>query len=76
MNQKLILLIGHGNHSIKTDNKIFTSVYVESDCKPAFNDELKKEEDIIWCKPEQVCTVEYMPNTQDPGLFRGAVRLR
>ena len=25
----------------------------------------KGKENVIWCKPDQVCTVEYMPNTQD-----------
>lgn len=25
----------------------------------------KASEKIVWCRPERVCTVEYMPNTQD-----------
>lgn len=30
-----------------------------------FRDRPKGKEDIIWCVPEMVCTVEYMPNMKD-----------
>ncbi len=30
-----------------------------------FKDRLKGKEEIVWCVPEMVCTVEYMPNTKE-----------
>ncbi len=30
-----------------------------------FKDGTKGKDDIVWCVPERVCTVEYMPNTKD-----------
>jgi len=30
-----------------------------------FKDRPKGKEEIVWCIPEMVCTVEYMPNTKD-----------
>lgn len=30
-----------------------------------FKNNIKPDGDIIWCKPEKVCIVEYMPNTLD-----------
>ena len=30
-----------------------------------FEEDIKPSGDIVWCKPERVCTVEYMPNTLD-----------
>ena len=30
-----------------------------------FKDSPKGKEEIVWCVPKMVCTVEYMPNTKD-----------
>ena len=30
-----------------------------------FDEDIKLSGDIVWCRPERVCTVEYMPNTLD-----------
>ena len=30
-----------------------------------FRNSTKNNDNIVWCKPEKVCTVEYMPNTLD-----------
>jgi len=30
-----------------------------------FEEDIKLSGDIVWCRPERVCTVEYMPNTLD-----------
>ena len=30
-----------------------------------FSDRPEGKEDIVWCVPEMMCTVEYMPNTKD-----------
>lgn len=40
MYQKLVVPIDHGNRNMKTENNIFTSGYVESDCKPALGEYL------------------------------------
>lgn len=40
MYQKLIVPIDHGNRNMKTRDQIFTSGYVESDCKPALGEYL------------------------------------
>ena len=40
MYQKFIVPIDHGNRNMKTRNQIFTSGYVESDCKPALGEYL------------------------------------
>lgn len=34
----------------------------------------KGKEQVVWCRPERVCTVEYMPNTKDAlrqAVFKG-----
>ena len=30
-----------------------------------FQEEIKVNKEIVWCRPGRVCTVEYMPNTLD-----------
>lgn len=30
-----------------------------------FEHEIKESREVVWCRPERVCTVEYMPNTLD-----------
>ena len=35
MYQKIIVPIDHGNRNMKTEHKIFTSGFVEGDCRPA-----------------------------------------
>lgn len=30
-----------------------------------FHEEIVSDKNIVWCKPEKICTVEYMPNTLD-----------
>lgn len=40
MYQKLIVPVDHGNQNMKTENTIFTSGLVESDCKPVLGDYL------------------------------------
>ena len=30
-----------------------------------FDEDIKLSGDIVWCRPERACTVEYMPNTLD-----------
>lgn len=34
MYQKIIVPIDHGNRNMKTEHKIFTSGFVEGDCRP------------------------------------------
>ena len=40
MNQRLIIPIDHGNRNMKTKHEVFTSGYVESDCRPVMGDYL------------------------------------
>ena len=40
-----------------------TRILKTADCP--FRRKPKDKENVIWCKPDQVCTVEYMPNTLD-----------
>ncbi len=35
MYQKIIVPIDHGNRNMKTEHKVFTSGFVEGDCRPA-----------------------------------------
>lgn len=35
MYQRIIVPIDHGNRNMKTEHKIFTSGFVEGDCRPA-----------------------------------------
>ncbi len=30
-----------------------------------FNEAIASDKNVVWCKPEKICTVEYMPNTLD-----------
>ena len=41
MYQKMIVPIDHGNRNMKTEHKIFTSGFVESDCRPALGEYLQ-----------------------------------
>ena len=41
MYQKIIIPIDHGNRNMKTDHKIFTSGFVESDCRPVLGEYLQ-----------------------------------
>lgn len=40
MSQRMIVPIDHGNRNMKTEHEVFTSGYVESDCKPVMGDYL------------------------------------
>ena len=40
MYQKIIVPIDHGNRNMKTEHKIFTSGFVEGDCRPALGEYL------------------------------------
>lgn len=40
MYQKLVVPIDHGNRNMKTEDAIFTSGLVESECEPALGDSL------------------------------------
>ena len=39
--QKIIVPIDHGNRNMKTEHKIFTSGFVEGDCRPALGEYLQ-----------------------------------
>ena len=41
MYQKIIVPIDHGNRNMKTEHKIFTSGFVEGDCRPALGEYLQ-----------------------------------
>jgi len=41
MYQKIIVPVDHGNRNMKTEHKIFTSGFVESDCRPALGEYLQ-----------------------------------
>lgn len=41
MYQKIIVLVDHGNRNMKTEHKIFTSGFVEGDCRPALGEYLR-----------------------------------
>lgn len=38
MYQKLIVPIDHGNRNLKTENHVFTSGIIESDCRPVLGE--------------------------------------
>ena len=40
MYQKIIVPIDHGNRNMKTEHKVFTSGFVEGDCRPALGEYL------------------------------------
>ena len=40
MYHKLIVPVDHGNQNMKTENAVFTSGLIESDCKPVLGDYL------------------------------------
>ena len=44
MYQKLMVAMDHGNRNMKTENYIFTSGLVESDCRPALGDYLRYQD--------------------------------
>ena len=44
MYQKLMVAMDHGNRNMKTENFIFTSGLVESDCRPALGDYLRYQD--------------------------------
>ena len=41
MYQKIIVPIDHGNRNMKTEHKIFTSGFLEGDCRPALGEYLQ-----------------------------------
>lgn len=41
MYQKIIVPVDHGNRNMKTEHKIFTSGFVEGDCRPALGEYLQ-----------------------------------
>ena len=44
MYQKLLVAMDHGNRNMKTENFVFTSGLVESDCRPALGDYLRYQD--------------------------------
>ena len=67
MYQKLIVPVDHGNQNMKTENSVFTSGLVESDCKPVLGDYLFYK-DRYYSLTEQ--RIPYMRDkTQDERFF-------
>ena len=48
--QKIVVPIDHGNRNLKTENFVFTSGILESDCKPVLGIICIIMEDIIPCQ--------------------------
>lgn len=67
MYQKLMVAMDHGNRNMKTENYIFTSGLVESDCRPALGDYLRYQ-DKFYSLSEQ--RIPYMRDkTSDERFF-------